>query len=195
METWIPIIAIPIKNWLQQWWYDLVEKTPQFLLLAGSKLCLKETRRVCARCLPSLTLRMEFCEAVDRLKGTLQLIFHNKAKCSSQKRSRNQPIQIPWYERLWQCMLCTPGIKKVNRSWVAVRFARLLLQYSAGVTESLVLGELEVEVRPYPILAFAVSNLDLSGNVPMMQILPKMRNLALYRQSIIPSTRCQSKPL
>lgn len=78
---------------------------------------------------------------------------------------------------------------------MAVRFARLLLQYSAGVTESLVLGELEVEVRPYPILAFAVSNLDLSGNVPMMQILPKMRNLALYRQSIIPSTRFQSKPL
>ncbi|KAI9498636.1 hypothetical protein BDB00DRAFT_798833 [Zychaea mexicana] len=69
---------------------------------------------------------MEFSDAVDRLHGVLQEVFLKKANVASNKPAWASSAVIPW-------------------SWVAAALARLLSEYSTGLTDATALSELELQ--------------------------------------------------
>ncbi|KAI8377427.1 uncharacterized protein BYT42DRAFT_570311 [Radiomyces spectabilis] len=69
---------------------------------------------------------MEFTHAVDRFHSALKDIFLKKAKTNSQKQALQRATNIPW-------------------SWVAVCLAQLLIEYPTAITETIILGELELQ--------------------------------------------------
>ncbi|KAJ8656214.1 hypothetical protein O0I10_008008 [Lichtheimia ornata] len=69
---------------------------------------------------------MEFSNAVDRLHIALKQIFERKAKKNPQKKSWSTASLIPW-------------------SWVAVSLAKLHTEYATGLTDTIALGQLELQ--------------------------------------------------